>query len=392
MFKRTTEFREFFSRNTFGSLQRNYLEDCVKQKNTLTNLALFAMSLTVLNGCGQGASSYSTLPVSQSFSQSVTQVNNKVDVLWVVDNSSSMTPFQQNLVANFNQFISNFQSKGYDFQIAVTSTDAYLAAANYLNNSNLSRFKDGAPTSHSGVYVINSSTPNLVNTFVNNASLGQTGDGDERAFQSIKETLNNSLNAGFLRSDAFLAVIILSDEDDFSDPTRPEASWSVSGGIPDHDYSNPNLQSVDSYVQYLDQLTGSTATNRKYNVSAITVLDNACLTAHQAQSSSSIIGQRYMTLANDTNGVLGSICDSNYGSSLQLIQQRVIELSTQFHLTRTPVVSSISIKVDGQAISADATNGWTYDSATNTITFHGTAIPQQGASIEVNYDPTSLTF
>ncbi|HWU42305.1 MAG TPA: hypothetical protein VN132_02665, partial [Bdellovibrio sp.] len=218
---------------------------------------LWLAAIVACAGCSKGASSFSTLPASQNFSQGVYKVNNKVDVLWVVDNSLSMAPLQQNLVKNFNSFITTFQSKGYDFQIAVTSSDAYLAGQIYNNNPTLSRFRDGPPNSHSGVYVINSSTPNLVPTFVNNASLGQSGSGDERVFQSLKDTLNNPLNTGFPRPDAFMAVIILSDEDDFSDPSRPEYG-SVNTGVYDHDYNDPNMPSVDSYIQFLDQLTSST--------------------------------------------------------------------------------------------------------------------------------------
>lgn len=350
------------------------------------------MTLALITGCSKGSSSYSTLPTGQTFSQSTYQVNNKIDVLWVVDNSSSMTPLQQNLVANFNTFISNFQSKGYDFHIAVTSTDAYLSGAAFRNNPSLAKFKDGAPGAETGVFMLTNDTPNLVSTFVANGSLGQTGSGDERAFSSIKASLDSSLNSGFLRTDSFLAVIILSDEDDFSDPTRPEDSFGYTGGIADHDYSDPNLETVASYVSYMDTLTASTSSNRRYNVNAITVLDNTCLASHSAQAPSSIIGQRYISFANSTNGVLGSICDSNYANSIQLIQQRVIELSTQFVLDRAPVESSIKVVVNNVSIANDATNGWTYSSSTNSITFHGTAVPSQGASISVSFDPASITL
>lgn len=46
--------------------------------------------------------------------------------------------------------------------------------------------------------------------------------------------------------------------------------------------------------------------------------------------------------------------------------------------------------MNGISISQDATSGWTYDSTANSIIFHGTAIPAQGAEINVQYDPTTL--
>ena len=45
---------------------------------------------------------------------------------------------------------------------------------------------------------------------------------------------------------------------------------------------------------------------------------------------------------------------------------------------------------DGVATPESSTNGWTYDPAANSIQFQGTAIPQQGSNIVVNYDPTTL--
>jgi hypothetical protein len=75
---------------------------------------------------------------------------------------------------------------------------------------------------------------------------------------------------------------------------------------------------------------------------------------------------------------------------LNSIQEKVLELNTQFYLTRTPLVSSIVVTVNGATVSQDATNGWTYNSTANSIVFHGTAIPAANASIAVNFDPTSV--
>lgn len=49
-----------------------------------------------------------------------------------------------------------------------------------------------------------------------NVKLGTSGSGDERALSSFEKTLINPLNSNFHRPDAFLAIIIVSDEDDFS--------------------------------------------------------------------------------------------------------------------------------------------------------------------------------
>src|SRR5262249_13119377 len=60
----------------------------------------------------------------------------------------------------------------------------------------------------------------LVHTFVCMASVGATGCGFEHQLESVYAALHNNLpeNAGFLRPDALLAVLFVTDEDDSSAP------------------------------------------------------------------------------------------------------------------------------------------------------------------------------
>jgi len=343
-------------------------------------LFLFLMAFTalVLQGCSlKDTPTFSVIPDANTFRQSPSTLNNKIDVLWVVDNSGSMSPLQTTLTNAFNSFIKGFQQKNYDFHMAVTTTDAYLGSATYNNNMMAyARWKDGL-TSHDGVYVMTPLTPNLTNIFVNNATVGSGGSGDERAFQSFQTALSYSVNADFRRPNAYLAIIILSDEDDFSNPTRCEGCGT------DHNYNQTGLETISSAVTWLDQLTASTGAQRRYNVSAIAVLDiNTC-----KPFSTSIQGLRYQQLVQATNGVLGSVCDSTYDAVLNSMQQHIAELSTQFFLDRQADPASISVVVNGVSVPQNATNGWTYDSASNSITFHGSAVPAQGAMIQVNYQP-----
>ncbi len=359
-----------------------------------TNMMLKATTvffvIMMTAACNKPASSFSLLAADQQFTQGAATIAVKVDILWVVDNSGSMAPLQQSLASNFNSFINGFVGKGYDFRMGVTTTDAYLSESNFLNNNTYSKFRDGNGTTHSGVYIIQPNTPNLTNTFITNINQGDKGDGDERAFSSMRDSLKDTFNVGFHRPGAFLAVIILSDEDDFSDPTRPEGSWMMPGGVADHSYTNPTLDTVGSYLSFLDSFTGSTdPTNRKYSVSAITVLDQACLNQHVAQSSVTIIGQRYIDMANQTKGVVGSIC-SSFSNSLLAITGKILELSSQFQLNRKPIVSTIAVSINGSNVPNSAVDGWTYDASSNSITFHGTAIPAQGATINVYFEPATV--
>ncbi len=386
----------------------------------LTTLIIGAL---LLAGCGSGGTSYSILGSGQSFTQSTSSFNNQLDILWVVDNSGSMAPLQANMTSNFTSFIQNFQTLGYDYRMAVTGTDAYKANKSYVGYNSgynsLSLFQDGGNgTPTSGVFVIIPSTPNLDTVFLDNATTGINGSGDERAFSSMVTTMNNKSNPAFLRSTSFFAVIILSDEDDFSNYNRFEDSWGNNGAL-DHCYVNSAMDtiastaygtnahvstcanqtppdSVSSYVTAFDTLTQSTGSTRRWNVSTIAVLDSACQLSHSQDPSNgnaafvSVQGQRYVQLSQDTQGVQGSICDTSYAATLASIASQITTLSTQFFLKQIPQVNTIVVAVNNAKVPENSTNGWQYNSSANSIQFFGTAVPAQGSEINVNFIPQTI--
>ncbi len=344
--------------------------------------AVFVLAMqATLSSCSKGGDSFSILADSKTFKQSTAYVAKPVDVLWVIDNSGSMKSSQDNLAANFQAFIGRFQQLNYDFHMGVTATDAYRANFTPVTPSR-SRLRDGdhiSGATHSGVFVMDKNTPNLTNTFITNVLLGVNGHGDERAFQSIEATLSNSLNNDFRRANAFLAIIIVSDEEDFSH----------SGTSMNESYTNPNLYPVSKYVTYLDGLTGSTATSRNYSVNTISIKDEACRV--QLAINAQKIGQRLMELAAATGGTQGSLC-GNFGETLDIISGQVLSLSTTFKLDREPIPESIEVIVNGARVPQHEQNGWTYDSSTNSLTFHGTGIPPADSDVSVNYDPKSVVI
>jgi hypothetical protein len=371
-------------------------------------------------GCGSGSPTYSLLSTGQTFTQSNNGFNNQLDILWVVDNSGSMGPLQTNMTTNFNSFIQNFQTLGYDFRMAVTSTDAYKANTSFVgyksSYASLSLFQDGGNNGQgqTGVFVIIPSTPNLDTVFVDNATTGVNGSGDERAFSSLMTAMNNTKNPAFLRSTSFFAIIVLSDEDDFSLYSRAENSWGSNTAL-DHcyvdtamdtiattAYSGPNHVStcvgqtppdtVASYESALDTLTQSTGATRRWNENAITVLDSTCQVSHSGDPASymTTVGQRYMQMAADTQGVTGSICDTSYAATLASIATQITTLSTQFFLSKIPVVSTIVVTVNGILIAESPTDGWQYNSAANSIQFFGAAVPPQGAVINIQFTPQGV--
>lgn len=335
-------------------------------------VVMMATVLAALTACSKGAGSFSILADADDYRQEAVFVPKKIDVLWVIDNSGSMASSQAALASNFQSFINKFQAQGYDFHMAVTTSDAWEKQFN--NNSQKSKIRDGNGTTHSGVFVMDQNTPNLANVFSTNAIVGTGGNGDERVFESFKQTLLDvtGVNATFRRPEAYLAIIILSDEEDFSSAS-PQFTENMNTAYP-----------VQSYVDFLNDYTDGGA---NFSVNTISVDSIACRDSlgNNAQK----VSTRLPALADLTGGVKASIC-GNFGTSLDLISNNIVQLSAVFKLTREPVVETINISINGVKIPVDAVNGYTYDPATLTITFHGTAVPAANASVKIDYYPASL--
>jgi hypothetical protein len=357
------------------------------KKQMIAGLALLAMTTSA---CGNKNASFGLLTDETRFTQNSEPTNGKIDIMWVIDNSGSMDSSQQRLAAQLQTFIDLFNAKGFDYQIAVVTSDAYKSLFGADPNVK-TKFKDGTDaTSHTGVFVITPTTPNLSQTFMTNVIQGTAGSGDERPFQSFKVALTHQVNAGFgfPRADAFLAIINVSDEDDFSN----DGSTYLDG-----QYSNSAIHTTDSYVSFLDQLKGATAANRssKYNFNSITIMDQTCLDTLNAEYPGRRIGLRYMELVDKTNGIKGSLCD-NFGTTLSNISNKIIELATQFYLDRTPQPETIVVAINGVNVphiydtDPQPWNGFIYHPDTNSLTFHGSAVPPSGATISVRFDPTGL--
>lgn len=388
---------------------------------------MYVAALLLSAGCAKDGRSFSLMADTQFFKQEVTS-NNKVDIIWVVDPSGTMVNHQANLATNFNHFIPQFIEKGFDYQMVVASTDSWLREVNYnggacstnpnpTNDPNkkyvssadcfntlttfgeMTKFRDGdiygtqagVPGLRSGKYLLTSlMTPaDVMSAFATNVKVGTRGDGSrESLFQSLRSVLRRNENgtAGyngethtvlsqFRRDDAFLAVIVVTDEEDQSKKKDGTNYASI------QEWTN-------SFVSFMDGYTGSTEGNRNYNVSGIVLKDiNNCAYGLHAQATQ---GDRYVSIANATRGVIGNICDADFSTQLQGISDRIVSLATRFKLSREPIPSTLKVSVNGTMLVESDVNGWTYlreSDAFQYIEFHGTAVPPEGAIIGVDFDP-----
>lgn len=178
---------------------------------------------------GQNKEQYKDIPVL---------VNRDIDILFIVDNSGSMTEEQASLVSNFSRFINvleTIQGGLPNVHIGVVSTDVGAGPFNIQgctgngDNGILQNApRQGGCSPPAGKFISDIAnadgsrqqnyTGQLSETFTCIAQLGINGCGFEQQLESMRRALNgsNNENGGFLRPDAFLAVIFITDEDDCS--------------------------------------------------------------------------------------------------------------------------------------------------------------------------------
>jgi hypothetical protein len=203
---------------------------------------------------------------------SVQVTDRKVDLLFVIDNSGSMREEIVTVQNSFSSFISSFVGRGLDYNIAVTTTDlaransctefnCYRQANAYLSDVlqgiGLRNFGPGSLLSFhnsqlsppvSRAKVLSSSSMQaavIVDSFKDNVAVGTDGSPGEAglaaAIEATKTAMLTGFNQGFVRPEARLNVILLSDEDESFGYIDRECPFEIAGsgaGVPNCDYSD----------------------------------------------------------------------------------------------------------------------------------------------------------
>lgn len=339
-------------------------------KSLEARIALAMVATIAMSSCSRPTTSYTLDAETDVYTQSAQYSSKQVDILWVIDNSNSMQTSQTAVAQNLVGFVSKLLQAGLDFQIAVITTDTYL--------SNQPTFKSGGPILGASTtpIITPANAATLLNDFTALVIQGTTGDGDERPLQSIQSVLSSPDNqALFLRPQAQLSVIILTDEDDFS-----------------HSSLDTIIDPLDSRLlnpqTFLDNLEAIKPLNQ-LSVSSISIDNQECLTSLQNQFQERIISHRIKEVVDLSKGKSISIC-SDFSESLGFIVDRIAELNLMFRLSRKPNPETIVVRVNGQLAPNNTLDGYTYDPQENAIIFNGSFVPTEGAQVSIHFDPIEV--
>jgi len=291
------------------------------------------------------------------------KVNNKVDIVWVVDNSGSMENEQSSMAENFDNFISTFVTRNIDYKIGITTTDTGGTGSVFEHNGEFQGAEPVLSSSMDQAYV--------KNNFISNINVGISGSGRERGLEASKMAIEknsdpSSNNYQFLRDEAILAVIIVSDENDISSNST-ESYVNFLSGV-------KNVLSDIAVYPIVD------TTSQSYPDPYYTPVDMDLY----LQDFLNPGGARYLTTCEKIGGFSADI-DDEFSTTLLNIGSGIADLLSRFPLENVPMISSIKLRVDGAYIPHSSSDGWKYDIDTNSIVFKGSYVPEVNAVVEVSY-------
>ena len=307
----------------------------------------------------------------------------KLDVLWVIDNSASMDRYQDELANNIHSFMDGVSSWDADLQMGVTSTDMCVGR----RPTDLSKVMcpdrlataAGLQGKLAGGKVISGSDANAVDEFNETARLGTNGSSFEHGLSAAKAAVELSLkgeNHGLVRDDAFLAVILVSDEEDdgvgLSSSDEQGKNWWASG----HTRYRFTAEDLVSYL-------GKVKPNGMFSVSSVVGLSRNPGKNTLCSSSGSLeVGNEQMKASKMTGGKTLDLCSAHWSAGLNAMAEDFSAQVSSFRLTSSPnSVTGMEVLIDGVPVPA----GWTYVPSRQMVVFSKEALPGFGARIEVRY-------
>lgn len=255
----------------------------------------------------------------------------ETDILFFVDPSASMADDQEQLANNFLTFVGSIATYSSNWQVMVVNSD------------------DGC-----GSEVLTIDTPDYQGKF---AAAVSGGDPNGRYAEAglivsqmaLEQTGDGQCNDGFLRPNALLHIIAVSDE--------PE-------------------QSPYDWTTYIDWFRSLKSNPEHVKFSAVAgPLPSGCDWGGNTASA----GTGYNEAVAATGGVFLPLCSSWADSVQELADATITE--KRFKLSVEPYVPSIVVEVDGVV-----SNQWTYDETTNEVVFRDGFEPHEGQVIDVAYD------
>ena len=325
---------------------------------TTTTFIFFLVALTFFfQSCSPTTASF-TIPSDEAKFAGAIELNNKVDILFIVDNTSSMLQHQKRIAAQLAPLIADLNKLKMDYRFAVTTTSMGEPSQSCPQTS---RSIIGNPR-----FLTENNITQLQERFV----VGQSGCDIERGLDAMAHVISknylSTINSDFIRSDALLVVNFITDEEDKST-----------------EYGDG---SKNDFINILDRRKPLFKSGARGWIANFIGTLNQNVSCDQLGAPATI-GQKYLRLVEASNGVKSSICNLDMTTTVANIRARIVGVLTSYRFPEEPNKSTIDVHVGGKRILEDSINGWTLitEGPTFILKFNGEAIPHANEPVVVNY-------
>ncbi|MNK79917.1 hypothetical protein D3C87_996140 [compost metagenome] len=252
----------------------------------------------------------------------------ELDVLFVIDDSASMTDHQRNLSGNIPNLVKAVMGQGVHIHAGVTTTtpvqDCYGNACGGKFNGPM----------------LDSKNADFISRLNESLNVGTRGSANEMPLDTAVAALSDAAaladHPDFYRSRAHLALIFLTDADDQSVNHTPEKFAAFFKGL-------------------------------KSNSQQLSVHSIQAMKAFECQSED--FGPVLTTAVGLLNGKMYNICSPDYGTQLGNIGADLSrKVTREIPLTTIPDVPSIVVAYGSTVLEkGDLHHGWVYNSVTNMV-------------------------
>ncbi len=248
----------------------------------------------------------------------------KMDLVFVIDDSGSMSEEQDSLSVNFPMFanlLNDYRLASgelLDYRAAITTSgitasyEIVLPAFPPFPEMRIPQSQTGADgkfrqTCGMTRPWLERTDPNMPATFACAARVGTGGPAIEMPLRAAELSVQPATNPDFVRPDALLGIIMITDEDDCSRRNSPFET----GGDACAENGDTDIASIPSFVTGFDQLKGQ----RGRWASATIAGPAECMSAFG--NASNAVRMKQFVQEAGTNSVFGDICLGNLAPALQ---------------------------------------------------------------------------
>ncbi len=267
----------------------------------------------------------------------INTVLGKINILFVVDNSASMTEELRSIANQFTSFLDDI--KKTDYRIAIITTDWENDRGRFLLFPNGQKFLSN-PNGDSSVHNQN------VAYFQQVVKRPVGNNDDERGIYALNMALDNAGHSDFFRPHSLFMVIIVSDEDERSFGGKvPEGCFGEVPQLETYDLPETFFRKVSHHNQYsIVEVHSIITPPGNYPCNSKQIYGSVYASA---SNPSDAIMARY---GNIRKGHVGSIRATDYSSQLGPIADTLLNVSP-VPLPCFPIADSVSLQVEGRRVN-----------------------------------------